>query len=386
MLKLLIRMFIFLPVFSLSGQQLETNFEEQFPDISKDEYHGVCLFLTTVIWTDNWTPTYTNKFISYMRRVFLVSIKRQFKTPCPGVAAFKLMINIRRNDPVLTRLYEWGKKVGKFDVVWYQGSNFAAIVKKTVLGHKCKWISTVWLDADDALLDGYFKYITEEIPRILAQTTTLEGKPWRGGVFALRSPRWLEIGLGRCIGIYKGRNIFCGYSQGQGLILDRSVWNELGQQMLHHGFHVKWLKIVREYVMHGLGDKDYVSMAGEGNYVIFDDSDEEMILLDQKEETESQIKMFDLSKNWTTSGLFVKTPFSSHFPWGRLSNMPQCTNENRYEIQREMPQYIGYIIDAWLKHKEIHITFTEACESNHYIFNRVRNQTCEEMAKDLKTP
>merc|ERR550534_1658180 len=106
---------------------------------------------------------------------------------------------------------------------------FINIIKETVLHHNCKWVSTIWLDADDAFLDGYFKYITEEIPRVLTETVTLEGKPWRGGFFALRLPKLLELGLNRCGENFTDRKWTCGYSQGQGVMLRRSVWEALGQ-------------------------------------------------------------------------------------------------------------------------------------------------------------
>jgi len=376
MIKIMFSLF-FLVVLVFS--QLETNFEKPLSEADNDNSDGVCLFLTTTINSRNWTPLYSNKFIQWMRNVFLVSVERQFKVPCPGVKVFKLLIQGFQNDPKLAKLNEYGRKVGEIPLVWHLNKNeeFVVIVKDTVLKHNCKWISTVWLDGDDALLDGYFKYITEEIPRILDMTTTSNGKTWLGAVYALRSPRWLEVGLNRCMEVLDGRNLFCGYSQGQGVILRRSVWDELDQKFLYHGFHASFVKIVREYVMHGLGYKDYVSLAGEGKFKSWEDT-AEMRAFDESDATASQIKMFDLSKNWSTSGLFVKTPFSSHFPWKFIAMLPECSKENIYDIQRKFPQYIGYIIDAWLEHEEIHLTMLEACSNNQY-FKKHGNQSCEQL-------
>jgi len=55
-------------------------------------------------------------------------------------------------------------------------------------------------------------------------------------------------------------------------------------------------------------------MAGEGKFNRWSDS-QEVLAQENTEAAESRIQMIDLSKNWTTSGLFVKTTFSSHFNW-----------------------------------------------------------------------
>jgi len=373
---------VFIVFFSISGQpgsrhlpKTSRNSPEELVD---RDNHGVCLFLTTVINPADWTTSYANKFIHYMRNVFLVSVERQFKEPCPGLETFKLLILGRQDDPKLSELYEYGKNPGEIPIVWHNRSNFSDFVKETVLKHSCKWISTIWLDADDALLDGYFKYITEEIPRMLTRTTTSDGKFWRGAMFALRSPKWLEVGLNRCEGIFEGRIIYCGYSQGQGVILRRSLWEKLGQEFLYHGFHAQFLKIVREYVMHGLGHKDYISMAGVGKYGLWEET-AEMIAFERSDAAESQIKMVDLTKRWKTSAVFVKTPFSSSFPWKRINELPLCTEEHIITIKREFPREVEFIIKAWIEHQNMHVTMLEVCRNNMYFHSKLGNHTCEEV-------
>jgi len=167
--------------------------------------NGVCLFLSTVVNPKYWTLDYSKKFIQWMRNVFLISVKRQFKTPVPRVSVFKLLIRGNRWNPKLNDINHYGNKPGEIPVVWHSLTKLEEwhnIVRKTVLNNDCEWIASMWLDGDDAILDGYFKRITEELPRILTETTTSEGKPWLGGVFALRSPRWLEVGVNRCREIF----------------------------------------------------------------------------------------------------------------------------------------------------------------------------------------
>jgi len=340
-------------------------------------YYGVCLFLTTVINTAQWTPSYSNKFVQWMRNVFLVSVERQFKDPCPGLETFKLLILSKGDDPKLKDLNEYGKNPGEVPIVWHALPNFSDIIKENVLKHRCRYISTIWLDADDALLDGYFKYITEEIPKMLTETRTSYGTPWRGAMFALRSPKWLEVGINRCRGIFEGRDIYCGYSQGQGVILRRTIWEELGQNFLYHGFHGKFLKTVREWVMHGLGHKDYISSAGVGKFGRWEET-EEMIAFERSDAAESQIQMVDLSKRWKTSAVFVRTPFSSSFPWKYINAIPLCTEERINAIKRKFPQEVDFILKAWIDHRDIHLTMLEVCRNNKYFFKQIGNKTCEQ--------
>jgi len=351
------------------------------------DFDGVCLFLNTAIFANKWTPGWARKFIVWVRNVFLISIQRQFLSTTGALKSFKLMINGTRGtdgDPNLAELYQYGKNVGEVPLFWYRGDDeWNAIIKETVLKHPCYWISTVWLDADDALLDDYFKYVTEEIPRMLSESRTRDGLPWRGSVFGLRSPKWLEIGLNRCTATFRGgENHFAGYSQGQGLILKRSIWEKLNMEFWPHTGHKHYLKDVREWVMHGLGHKEYLSQSGKGMYSHWRDSPA-MISLDISEAASSQIKMIDLSKNWTTSGLFVRTPFSSHFDWYGINYIPICTREQIIEVDRMFPKHVGYIIKAWMEHKEIHVRLLEACRNNRYlvILHKEQNETesCEEI-------
>lgn len=130
--------------------------------------------------------------------------------------------------------------------------------------------------------------------------------------------------------------------------------------------------------MHGLGQKDYFSKAGEGPFKFWDDT-EEMRTYEQRDAAASQIQMFDVSKNWTTSALFVKTPFSSHFPWKHIDLLPECTKEHIVEVKRSFPKEIEYIIKAWIEHPEIHLTLLEACNNNNYMLKSIGNKNCEEV-------
>jgi len=356
---------------------LSETFSKPSSDASMQRNNGVCLFLSTMINAANWTPEYSRKFIQWMRKVFLVSVERQFKTPLPTIEIFKLFIRGSSEDPNLADLYHYGETSVEIPLVWHHSrAEWQVIVRETVFNYSCRWISSLWLDGDDAFLDGYFKYLTEEMPKILSETTTSEGRHWLGGVYALRSPKFLEMGMDRCRHNFWAPALSGGWSQGQGLILERSVWNRLDQKILYQPYHKSFVKDVREWVTRGLGQGDYVSTTGVAYYI---DSDE-IRSLDQKDAAESQIQMFDLSKNWTTSGLYVKTPFSSLFPWELLKKIPKCTKEHIIKLKRVFPQDIGFIIDAWIDNPEMHPTLLETCKNNLFRRKRLakRNRTCEE--------
>merc|ERR1719494_392509 len=108
---------------------------------------------------------------------------------------------------------------------------------------------------------------------MLTETKTSEGRSWLGGVFALRSPRWLELGMKTCRKVFRGRILSSGYSQGQGIILKRSLWNALGQILLYHHLHSRLVIEIREWVTQGLGKRDYVTTASE---VFYSNDTEEM--------------------------------------------------------------------------------------------------------------
>lgn len=322
--------------------------------------------------------------------VFFESIERQCstRTPCKGIKMFHLIVRVDadpvndpQNDPRLHQHRFMSKRLQiKFLKNYEQKPDH--YISATVKKHSCQWISSIWLDADDMLLDGYFKHVTEDIPRVLTETKTSEGNLWRGAVFGLRSSKTLVIGSNRCETLFDNHQIYCCFSQGMGVILSRKVWEELGQKFLHHTRkpnHRHFLKTIREFVMHGLGYADYKSLAeGRWNdtYSAYDSSDA----------AESRIRLFDLSKNSSTYGVFMWTPFSSHFPWNDINNLSICTEEQINKIQESYPQEIAYMIEAWIAHKEIHPTITETCQNNKYFFKRVNdgfdgNATCNELGE-----
>ena len=130
--------------------------------------------------------------------------------------------------------------------------------------------------------------------------------------------------------------------------------------------------------MHGLGHKDYISMAGVGKFVFWEET-AEMIAFERSDAAESRIKMVDLTKRWETSAVFVKTPFSSSFPWKRINELPLCTEEHIITIKREFPREVEFIIKAWIEHQDMHVTMLEVCRNNRYFHTKIGNHTCEEV-------
>merc|ERR1719193_746204 len=105
------------------------------------------------------------------------------------------------------------------------------MIQKIVDQDDCKWLSTIFIDADDGFLDGYFDYVTSGLTGKLVQTLTMDGEPWRGAVFGARSLSRLVIGKGRCGTENIEKHWYSGFSQGQGFILRRDVWEEMGRSL-----------------------------------------------------------------------------------------------------------------------------------------------------------
>jgi len=301
------------------------------------------------------------KFFSYVKQVLVPSILRQCElhSSCPSMRSLYLVIMIQGHH---TQLDNFIQDVGQmFNLrVWsnYREWELSRIVRKIVDQDDCKWLSSVYIDADDSFLDGYFHWVSSELPRKLVQTLTMDGLPWRGAVFAPRSIPQLLIGNGRCFHREPKRTFCSGFSQGQGFLLRRDVWEKMGRDTPNQYVHTHFLYEFRDRIMHGLGFDKYHSDScqGRGNQIA--------------DETESRIMFIDTALEMSTGCVYIMTPFSSSFPWDTWQDLPVCGDEQKEKIQGKYPSNIKYILD-YADSVDFNITVKEACRNNRYIHQNV---------------
>jgi len=162
--------------------------------IEKSSTNRVCLVLYTKIDDLKWSDKWRNDFLWYTRNVLIKSIRRQcsYKYPCPSLANFNLYI--KTNNKTFEQLVNPGN--------WIHFEQFHTKadeqISETVAQSDCGWVAFTWIDADDAFMDGYFNYISADIPKVLLGSKTRDGYAWRGAVFAAREMQRLLIGHNRC--------------------------------------------------------------------------------------------------------------------------------------------------------------------------------------------
>jgi len=332
----------------------------------------VCLFLQTRLDVSHWNSNSTNNFFSYMKDVLLESIFRQCKdvSACPELKAFHwFIVQFGANNELYTFLKYLSKVIDLHVIRGDKPQSRSSIklkVNELFLKHNCEWLMLMWIDADDAFMDGYFNYVTTVITKKLLQTTTEDGLAWRGAVFGLRYIPELVVGMNRC-NFNKHddpkESFTCGWSQGQGFIMKRDVWESLHRNIFYRTKHGKFLNRVREFVMNKLGVKKWKSKMCVGEYIRWYRT-KEQIDDDLKEAAETQIMFFDVSLEKITSPLYILTPFSSHFPWDSWRNLTVCDEEQINAIQQEYPQDIRYILK---NSRTINMTEKDACMNSLFV-------------------
>jgi len=123
------------------------------------------------------------------------------------------------------------------------------------------------------------------------------------------------------------------------------------------------LKEFRDLVMHGLGFLKYNSEIFERGPNMWRNTIEQ-IYYERKDAADSRIIFIDVSQDWNTMGVFIQTPFSSHFPWMSWKDLPVCDKNQRDGILKEFPQDIMYI----LKYADsFDFTLADACANNKFL-------------------
>jgi len=363
-----------------TSEIINYNQEEQMTALNR---YGVCLTVWTRLHADMWDDVWLDNFFDWMKNGFLQSIARQCTsdTPCPLLAQSKVILRIDgKNHLQNKKLIDHIENLDT-NILYYHKSDKKYIEKqmvKMIAASKCSWVSYVWIDADDIFLDGFFKYVTTEIPRLVIQ-----GRVWRGALFIPQVLPNIVIGNGKCTVKYfeeyeSLHTFFCGLSPGQGFVLRREVWDALSSKVVPYFLHPAFLKVVRNFVMHGLGFDKYTSgSCGKGHFWLGNGREEEVWAYEERDASDTNLFLIDLTRNWTTSGIKIHTPFSGHFPWGNYNELPACTFKQKVKIMRNLPSDVRYMLKAA---SNIKITMEEACNNNRYMADGVRKHTrCKEL-------
>jgi len=338
--------------------------------IAYPEADGVCLFLETRIDVRTWTTEkWIKSFFSYMKNVIVKSILRQCKglNSCTSVKSFDLFIKLWGHHTQLTKFIEDVRQIVSTRVFLFSGRKhkISKAIGEIVDENNCKWLSTIYLDADDGLLDGYFDYVTSEITNKLLHTNTVHGTNWRGAVFASRYIPRLVLGNNRCAVYTETLHVFCsGHSQGQGYVLRRDVWESMGRPWRDRGSHWLFLQGFRNFVMNRLGFMEYRSETCEhGKFKLYWDQTQENIAFEKADEARSGIMYIDIPPVLGTSAVFVQTPFSSHFPWDTWRDLPVCDSDQKLVVQQQYPQDVMYLLELA---DSFNLTAEEVCKNNRY--------------------
>jgi len=282
------------------------------------------------------------------------------------MSSLYLLIRIDGNNVLLDKfIRDTGQMINLRVFNFHDITRYQAMIEQIVDQDDCKWLSTVYIDADDGFLDGYFDYVSSELTGKLVNTLTMDGLPWRGAVFGPRSMSRLIIGKGRCATKKIEYHYYSGFSQGQGFILRRDVWEKIGRRGKMRQKHIKFLSDMRNFIMRWLGFREYQSQCCDNYNVLWKQSDEQ-IALENKDAASSRILYIDVSLEMKTAAIFVVTPFSSHFPWESWQDLPACRDEGKKFVQRQFPKDINYILDI-VDSVYLNITFEEACQQNIYV-------------------
>jgi len=352
-------------------------------DFSESYNVKTCLFVWTYIYYETWTTEWLSKFLWYMDRTLIQSIDRQCpsETECPHVADYMLIFDLQGRPEFDFMVREYFDQV-KNAVVFEDWTSLKSSIDALITNGRCHWISHIWIDADDILMDGYFQYVSR-IPQQLMSTRTAHGGTWRGAIFVPRAMPRLIIGNNRCVhGKFQNYSskypFYSGLSAGRGFILRRWVWHKLDVDKLENWLHVHFAGKVRDWLMHGLGYAEYSTKVCTHGYFHWRNNSYQRPY-EESDAAISRMLLIDVTMDWKTSGILIQSPFSAHFPWADYGNLPICNDEQMSIIQDVFPQDIQYL----LVDKNLNISFAEACKNNFRLRYDMYGLHNGEMCRDV---
>lgn len=256
----------------------------------------------------------------------------------------------------------------------------------------CDWVVSVKLDADDILAPGYLDWVVDKI------LPTVD----RGAIVASRRLPRLNYGFNRCyanpktglvgkLGTHATCPYWAGWATGQTRIFRRDVFIALGMPFQSEP-HALALSVLRSQIFTTILQETPPSYLEADfqiakNYSWFNSTDAEM-------EAKTGIKMIETTDaGFGPAGIYMKTPLSSHFPFGNVSLFDRCSTDkwneavsNATTLNHVKGKY-DYLYNWGQKSK---ITFYHMCKSSA-MFHRERQhrgdfgrKPCEEMERKLQ--
>ena len=285
----------------------------------------VCFFGDTRLFlTETATDVFVNEILTFLGKVALRSFNEALSE-----GKIHVMIPLHQVKPHFNHWTEVDKfirpLIADYEHLNVDFSPRAFSSAANFFGRtKCSWVVAVKLDADDVLAPGYLDWIVKDV------IPTLK----RGAVVASRRLPRLNYGYKRCnsdptegvkgkLGFDDTCPYWSGWSVGQTRIFRREVFKALKMpfESVAHALALTFYR--RDVITEILKEKPPWFFKRDFKHAkrwhLFRRSDKIM-------EKKTGIKMIDsVEAGFGPSGIYMKTPLSSHFPFGRLNRLPKCT-------------------------------------------------------------
>jgi len=147
---------------------------------------------------------------------------------------------------------------------------------------------------------------------------------------------------------YGPDNYYAGLSPAQGFILRRSVWDKLKVWVMYPGLHTFFPRQARKFIMHGLGE----NWSPRSQWSSWGDADTNA--------EDTRILWIDLTSKSKQHTLFLRTPFSKHYPWKDSKLLPRCDSDQTREMIGNS-KGLNYLVDA---SSQLHMSMGKVCENN----------------------
>lgn len=286
---------------------------------------SVCFYGDTRFFlSENSTYVFAKELLTFLGEVALRSFNEALST-----GKIHVMIPITKVQPHFADLQDLVQFVKPL-VEKYEHLNidFSTEAYNTTAGlfntTNCEWVVSVKLDADDVLAPGYLDWIADKI------IPTLD----RGALVASRRLPRLNYGFNRCYANPKkglqgnmGTHATCpywtGWSVGQTRIFRRDVFEALGMPFQSDP-HALALSKLRSAVFWKILKKEPPASLKSDfklakNFTLFNSKEAEM-------ENATGIKMVETTDGgFGPAGIYMKTPMSSHFPFGKVRTFARCS-------------------------------------------------------------
>ena len=282
---------------------------------STQRYSDICFYGSTrFFFTEKRSKEYGEAMLNSLRDIALPSynnamISEDSQTPIRVLAPIKSdNPSIPPAEVLRARLQPAADKLSKIQVDFSENAYKNA--QKEFDKTPCSWVVLVKLDADDALMPGYFDWLAQTV------VPELDREGLRGALVGSRHSPRVGYGNGDCFAYFprKGTGFhFGGEAQGQTRILRREAFVAMGKPFEAPG-HTRGLVSLRrgvyEKILKQDPPEDILSITDQKivmNYPLQQSKNDEMTAI-------TGIKMIDTAEaGFGPAGLYLKTPASKHF-------------------------------------------------------------------------